>query len=172
MLKRYFSFFVLFLFLANSVGFSLITLLQLKMHHKFEKWKEGNEKIIDLRITLAEINAPSSTFRWVKDDEFMFNGRMYDVVSSKKENDSFIFKCHDDTKEGALYKKLEEQNAQDENLPGKHKRIALKKGIEYDHAAFNFSCVSHYSSTQHTATVELFAPVVFRAVASPPPWLG
>lgn len=168
MLKRYFSFFVLFLFLVNSVGFNLVTLLQLQLHRGAEAVLQ--EKVVDLQLSEAEINSPA--FHWLEEDEFTFNGRMYDVIALKQEQGSYHFKCHDDTKETALYEELEEQNKESEHgFPAKNKSTSLKKGIEYDHAAFIFSFSSCHLAAQHFTNLALFAPVSFHSVASPPPWL-
>lgn len=168
MLKRYFSFFVLFLFLANSVGFNLVTLLQLQMHRYSEAGP--GEKPVDLQFSAAEINSPA--FHWLEEDEFTFNGRLYDVIASRQENGIFYFKCHDDTKETRLYEELEEQNEENKNnLPAKNK-LSLKKTIEYDHDASIFSCSPCHLATHHFTNLALFAPVTFHSVASPPPWLA
>lgn len=155
------------------MGFSLLTLLEIKLHHYSECWKDEEEKIVDLKISFAEINSPPSTFHWLEEDEFTFHGRRYDVISSKEENNFFIVKCYDDTKEGSLYEKLKEHNSTDENnFPANNKHTVLKKGIEYDHSIFSFCCLSPVSPAEQSTSAELFAPSAFRSVDCPPPWLG
>ncbi len=173
MFKRCISSLVLTIFLANAVGFSLLTLLQIKLHTISEQCKNEEEKIVELKISLAEINSSSAAFHWMEEDEFTFHGHMYDVIDSHIENGLLIVKCYEDTKEGSLYEKLKEQHSSDENeTPLKGKHTVLKKGIEYDHKDFSFSCIASEAPADQQTAAELFVASVFRTVASPPPWSG
>ncbi len=172
MFKRCISFFVLTIFLANAVGFSLLTLLQIKLHTISEHWKDEEEKIVELKISIAEINSSSSAFHWLEEDEFIFHDRMYDVIDSRVENGFLIAKCYDDTKEGDLYEQLKEHSQDENKTPLKGKNTVLKKGIEYDHTSFSFSFLSSDVSSEKKIAAELFASSAFRTVASPPPWFG
>ncbi|MDQ3110939.1 MAG: hypothetical protein M3R17_13685 [Bacteroidota bacterium] len=125
---------------------------------------------MDLRISFADIHSPRSTFQWLEEDEFTFNGRRYDVITMKGENNFLIAKCYDDTKEGTLYEKLKEHNDHENNLPCGNKRSTLKKGIEYDHSPFLFCCSSLHIPSGYTAAPPPFSIEVFRPVATPPPW--
>lgn len=170
--KRSFSIFFLTIFLANTVGFGLIALIQIKIHRESACWKKDMSKLVDLRISDAEINSPSSTFHWLEKNEFTFNGHRYDIISSERKNDILILKCFDDSKEESLYKKLKEHNPSNENnLPVKNKNVLFKKGIDYDQAKFNLFFPVRLSSVVNSSSIELFAPIVFQSVASPPPWL-
>ncbi len=163
---------MLTIFLANAVGFSLLTLLQIKLHTLSEHWQDEEEKIVEFKISLAEINSSTSAFHWLEEDEFIFYGRMYDVIDSRIENGFLIAKCYDDTKEGDLYEQLKEHSPDENKTPLKSKNTVLKKGIEYDHIAFCFSCLSADVSLDKQSLAELFVSSAFRPVASPPPWPG
>lgn len=173
MFKKCFPFFLLFIFLANAVGFGLVSFLQIKLHHS-ESRKDKKENIIDLKISLTEIKSSSTTFHFVEENEFIFKGRKYDVISFRLDRGHLVFCCYDDTKEEeALFARLELHSSPGENnLPSKNKTNFLKKGIDYDHAPFSFALISPVSTTEHLVKAELFAPMVFRTVSSPPPWLG
>lgn len=172
MFKKCLPFFLLLIFLANVVGFGLVSLLQIKIHHS-ESRKDEKEKIVHLKISLAEIKSPESAFHFLEEDEFVFNGRRYDVISFRLDRDQLVLCCYDDTEEEeSLFARLKEYSSPGENnLPGKDKNNFPKKGIEYDHTFFSFALTSFVSSAEGLTHVALFAPVAFRAVASPPPWL-
>jgi hypothetical protein len=171
MSKRFFPAFLLLIFLANVVGFNLATLFQLTAHQYTSRENE-KEKIVTLKIPVSETTAASSGFEWLEEDEFTFHGRRYDVISSAEINGVLVMTCYDDTKEDFLYKKLEEQTSTNENKqPVKGKQTFLKKGIEYDHAEFLFSFSTPFSTCE-LIPAPLFESLVFRPVASPPPWLG
>lgn len=170
MLKRYFSLFFLFIFLANGLGFGLFTFFQIRIHRQSDFRKHEKEQIVELQISLDEINSPTSTFYWLEENEFSFHDNRYDVITSKEENGILKLKCYQDGKEESLYKKLKEHSSSNENnLPAKNKNTLTKKGIDYDHAYYSFSCFPFGHSNELASMPALFPAALFISVASPPP---
>lgn len=172
MLKRGISIFFLALFLVNSVVFSMLTLIRIKIHQSSEFWKTENVNPIDLRISVSEMNSPSSTFHWLEENEFSYNGYRYDVIFKIQEKDFLVLKCINDSKEESLFQKLKEHTAQNENnLPAKSKTVVIKKGLDFDRAAFSLSFSKLISSSIFSEAMEPFVQSVFQSPPSPPPWL-
>jgi hypothetical protein len=62
--------------------------------------------------------------KWEGNDEFNFDGQMYDVIEKKIGNDKLIIRCISDRKETALIKKYEKMN--DENNSKNKSALLLK----------------------------------------------
>ena len=74
-------------------------------------------------IAIAVDNKTKSAIRFTDDDdEFMYNGKMYDVVRHETKGDTVIYHCINDTKEDALFANLNTEVKKNMNTaPVKHK---------------------------------------------------
>jgi len=90
-----------------------------------------DEKLEKIIIPNAEISNPSSSFRFVEENEIMYHGKLYDVAKKKVEGNNTIFYCINDKNEESLFKGLEEhlKHNLDQNTPSKDKSNLLAKNI-------------------------------------------
>ncbi|HEY9115043.1 MAG TPA: hypothetical protein VIN10_10085 [Bacteroidales bacterium] len=58
------------------------------------------------KIPIGEKDFSSLGIKWVEENEFIFEGKMYDVVKVKNVNNEKWFYCFEDHKESALVDKL------------------------------------------------------------------
>jgi hypothetical protein len=171
MLKRYFSFFTLALFLLNTVVYPLLSYVELHAHRYVmgEKAKEL-EKQVTLQIAFAEMNAGDG---WMNEKEFSFKGDHYDVFSFVENEDHIILKCVKDTEEKNIFEKLARyiDSDKDKKAPG-NKNVSLKKTADYFSEAHpQFHLAGAASSLINTGEVDLHSSANI-PVASPPPRLG
>jgi|WetSurMetagenome_2_1015567.scaffolds.fasta_scaffold26078_3 hypothetical protein len=100
-MKKLFAYILLLLFLFNSMGYYVVYEFN-KMLVKRETRaiiRSNSGKLIVIRVEDAE-HHPG--FARIDKDEFIYENRMYDVVSEKKEGDVTIFTCIHDNKEERL----------------------------------------------------------------------
>ncbi|HMQ46054.1 MAG TPA: hypothetical protein PKA00_01200 [Saprospiraceae bacterium] len=64
-----------------------------------------DEKLVELRFSQEDAR---QYLRWEHDREFEFQGLMFDVISTKKEGDTLIYRCFWDEQESAINRQLNE----------------------------------------------------------------
>jgi hypothetical protein len=76
-----------------------------------------------------------ATLDWEEENEFRYQGEMYDVVDVKKQNGLVLIKCIPDKKETQLLKEFktatEKKQERDKNLAGKWISIYLAPVLEF-----------------------------------------
>jgi hypothetical protein len=100
-MKKLFAYILLLIFLFNSMGYYVV--------YEFNKMLVKREvraiirnnpgKFIVIRVEDA---AHHPDFTWLEKDEFVFENRMYDVVSEKRQGNVSVFTCIHDNKEERL----------------------------------------------------------------------
>ncbi|MEI6683571.1 MAG: hypothetical protein WCO44_13125 [Bacteroidota bacterium] len=94
---------VLILFLVNTIGCFIA--------FRFNQYRIQQEMVARIRcgtfqenIVILKILHPEreSQFRRIKDSEFSYFGRMYDLVAERKNGDTTLFYCLQDTREDEL----------------------------------------------------------------------
>jgi hypothetical protein len=97
-------------------------------HLKLDK---DNEAVLTFRIADDEIESANSTFKWMEENEFRYQGKMYDVISSEKQGNINIFRCLNDKNEETLMAKYEGlvKHHTDMSLPYKQKSSQLFQQI-------------------------------------------
>jgi hypothetical protein len=100
-------------FSLTFAGYHLVFYLQraaLKSEMKaFLRSQETHRDIVQISFTEEEL----SQLEWEGDDEFFFNGEMYDVIQKKADGNKTIIFCISDKKETALlneYQKTHKRN--------------------------------------------------------------
>jgi hypothetical protein len=80
-------------------------------------------------FNLTQIEKSGQTPEWEEDHEFRLNGKMYDVIEKKIENDQLIVRCISDDKETELTRKYEELLESQSDDPGKKQAASIIKLI-------------------------------------------
>lgn len=101
MLKKFIVYFTLLAFLVNSAGYHIMfeigkSYLENEMRHAIRQKKV---KIDILRIAVSK---SQGSFRRLDKSEFLYNGKLYDIVQEIKKGDTTIFYCAGDEKEDGL----------------------------------------------------------------------
>lgn len=124
-LKKLLAYIVLILFTYNLAGYYVV----------FKGWQKGirsqikeqirhDSKLSDIEVltfSKADLKQKRIALEWEKEDEFRFNGNMYDVVSRNESSDSITFTCINDRKEKKLIDQFQAfVNQQHNNVPSKH----------------------------------------------------
>lgn len=83
-----------------------------------------------IEISGKDMDSPS-LFKYTDDNEFIYNGKLYDIVSTEKDGVNTIFYCLNDKKEERLFAGLNIhiKNNCDQNGPSKDKALQLIKNI-------------------------------------------
>ncbi len=137
-MRKVVSILVIIAFLFNISGYYIIfSLIQREIKSDFRSYLKYNfnkEDVIILNIPNSEINGKNSEFRWTEKDEFLYKGKMYDVVKSEQHNNTSVFYCINDTKEERLLAIYESsiKNYHESNRPLNEKSITLCKQIIKD----------------------------------------
>jgi hypothetical protein len=100
-MKKLFAYILLVLFLFNSMGYYVVYEFN-KMLVKRETRaiiRNNSGKLVVIRVEDA---AHHPGFSRIDKDEFIYENRMYDVVSEKREGNVTIFTCIHDNKEERL----------------------------------------------------------------------
>jgi hypothetical protein len=127
MVRRIFSVFVLIVMLFNISGyFFTFYLIQQEYKKQFRKYicqhvsPENSELII---ISDAEIQRPGSAFKSMEENEFRYQGKMYDIIKSEKRGNNNIFYCVNDKNEEQLLARFEDylKHHDDTNAPYQEK---------------------------------------------------
>jgi len=135
-MKKALSIILIFIALTNIVGFMPLYYTALQEIKSEVKLKiSNNSDLQPLEITSIEYNNPS-VFRMAEENEFLFNGRMYDFKSIKKIGGSYIFYALEDNKESNLISLLKAVYEADAgNKQGKGPLANLLKNFSKDFVA-------------------------------------
>lgn len=111
-----------------------------------------------------------SAIQWEKEGkEFMLNGKLYDVISSKKTKSSIVFKCISDAKEDQVVysylKSLDKNQKNKKELPDASKIKVLK------YLVIQLTTLSYLSYKEMTGCSSLNTDLIHTVieVQSPPP---
>jgi len=120
-LKKLASILLLLCLLLNIVGYHIIFHLrqaEIKGEmKKFLRMKANSGDEIDFVFSLNDKKAISK-LEWEENDEFRFNGQMYDLIEKRIERNKLILRCISDDKETCLMKKFAKMNTEN-NSKGK-----------------------------------------------------
>ncbi len=104
MFKKIFSLVLVIVLLFNLSGyFWIFKYNQVLIRSQVREWiRSGNagsrEEIVVLSFPLN-----SHEFKWIDKKEFIYKGKLYDVISRKITGNAIIFHCINDKKEQALF---------------------------------------------------------------------
>lgn len=104
--------------------------VQQEMKEYLEK-NPSNKETETIVIPTGELASSSSRIKFLDDDEFIYNGKMFDIISRKTSNGYTTFYCMNDTQEEQLYSTLKDHimHNTDQNLPVKDKSNLIIKNI-------------------------------------------
>jgi hypothetical protein len=134
-MRKIISILLLTSILFNITGY-YFTFLIIRQGYKrdfinYLKFEKDSKAVMTLRITDEEICSVNSEFKWMEDNEFKYQGKMYDVISSEKQGNMNIFRCLNDKNEEKLIAKYEVimKNHTQSGLPYKQKSNQLLRQI-------------------------------------------
>jgi hypothetical protein len=157
------GYYFVFKILQNNIRKEMKTLIKSTIS------EDETETII---ISDSEMLSPSSSFKFLKKNEFTYKGKLYDIVHRKKENGINTFYCINDKQEEKLFSGLHEfiKFNMDNNIPVKNKLNSLIKNIVKEaipdnlRSSFNDFSISDMFFTYRSNFTEQFISVL-----SPPP---
>jgi hypothetical protein len=106
------------------------------------------------------------------EEEFTYQGRMYDVVSTEKVKDEVTFKCYTDNKETELTRNLSDKIDSDRDAPAqKHKGASLlKMPLQYTKTSQERFCFATHTSNIYSGIFHnRRQSFVYKSIVSPPP---
>ncbi len=177
-LKRFAVISLVPLLLFHTIGYYLVfygDLLGAKHEAAVFIWGHESlgDKMVTLTFPLAEGKPVATGLVFTDDDEFMYQGRMYDVASSTKQKGRIIYKCYTDNKETALNDGLcNTINSDSESPAQNHKNNSVLKEFVKDYILHKQEAI--YTSPVITGSCFYIRNThiqssIFRLVASPPP---
>lgn len=92
-------------------------------------------------------NIVAENFRWIKENEFRFDGEMYDIVNFEKNTDSISFYCIHDFKESRLFENLDKYLTDylNNNPEKKNQTARILNSISLFYIAANYFELINYS---------------------------
>ena len=169
---------LLALLLLQSGGYYIIFCADiLEAKHEATDIVENADRNKELVTTLTfpfrdgTVLAADLTFN--DEDEFTYQGKMYDVISSEKANGQITFKCYTDNKEASLTQNLREKIDSEKDGPAqKQKGSLIKKLPQYISATEERLCFSTCTSRIYSIAYQNgHQSFVYRTIVSPPPEL-
>ena len=178
-MKKSLSILIAILFLYNSVGY-LIAFKGLQYGIKKEiktkiKGKLDDKELVLIKYPSHPDRQQKKLFHWKEENEFAYNGNMYDVVRQYTVNDTIYYYCINDTKENELFGNLNVQVDQNMASSAMANNLVKLFKLSVDQSyLFSFSIGNLVRTSK--ATYSLFkAPgyvPVQQEVDTPPPELG
>lgn len=129
--------------------------------------REG-EQLTVLNITDSE----KGKLHWRSDDEFEYQGRLYDISHSAHQRDTTFYYCVNDTKEESLIANVNEhvkQHTGDADNQSRESKIALKNIVQ-DYFCNNSLSSSSQERSEYAA-FQLSSACIFlqQDIPTPPP---
>jgi hypothetical protein len=172
-MKKLAVFFLLTLFLFNTVGYYVvfkITQAEIKVDVKLQL-KRGipATELTEIKIDLKAI----STIQWVeKNKEFYYNNQLYDVVKTSTTDNTITFYCITDKKEEVLFAHLDDYIKTHVGATNNHNSTSKKLSTHVLKVYFLNSFSLHFSETVTEIKYCIFKTDVctaFSKINSPPP---
>jgi hypothetical protein len=133
------------------------------------------EKAVTLTFPVKDGKLIATGLVFDDEDEFSYQGRMYDIISINKSKDHISFTCYSDTKETELDQNLCDKIDTDREAPAqKHKGFSLLKILlPYLNPAQSDKVHSCELASVGTipAYTKSYRSFVFKPIISPPPEL-
>jgi hypothetical protein len=109
-LRKYISILIILITILNCAGFVFIFYIQQKLlkHEMFELISRGEFKseLIVFKVSKHNMLYNSLPINWKEENEFEYNGKMFDIVKTETMHDTIIYHCVNDDKEGKLIKEF------------------------------------------------------------------
>lgn len=109
-MRRIVSIVFLLVFLFNIAGYYPVFLIQQQLIRKEVRLAIQQKASIEELVCISVSKSDSKLLRWIKDDEFVYKGNLYDIVWMEKESDRAIhYWCINDDKEKSLLSHFEKE---------------------------------------------------------------
>ena len=126
-----------------------------------------------IKVTENDIDNHKNGFKFIEEEkEFVYNGKMYDVVYRENINDTIYFKCINDVQEEKLFVSLDQQIKQtfESSQPLKQKTLHLLQNIIKDAVTSAKTLIISYQLTDiQFAELSESKYLTFHIVLTPPP---
>ena len=111
-MKRILSILFLFVFLFNLAGYFIVfEVRQYSAKQEMKIFIKNNipeNELTKIIIPNSELTSSSSEFRQTEENEFVYQGKYYDIVNKKTDGNNTIFYCINDKNEEKLFEELAE----------------------------------------------------------------
>lgn len=111
-MKRFFAILFVSLYLYNIVGYlAVFTFLQYRVRSEVKlmlKSSVPESNLAHFTFHTRELQEGRYKIKWIKSNEFMMDGKLYDVVRTLAVGDSTSFQCINDVQEERLFVDLNE----------------------------------------------------------------
>jgi hypothetical protein len=169
-LKKPIALFFLFIFLFNSLGFFFVF-----KFNQYELHKDARAQVLaqmpNTQLICIPVTKPCQV-SWTEENEFSWNGNLYDVVRSEKKSDGTMnYYCLNDSKEEELFSKLDDHLSNELNTKstGKTGKLILKL-LAFDYFLDTPQLNFYNSGPVITCFIPVSAPSSHcREITTPPP---
>ena len=177
-MKRFAVILLVPVLLFNTLGYYLVFYGDLiEARHEAAVMIWGHEalgdRLVSLSFPLINGRPAARGLTFTDDDEFTYQGRMYDVVSSTQSNGKIVYKCYADNKETSLNQGLCYKINSDSDTPAQnHKNNSVLKEFVKDytpHTALEFCFATAYTDSYIRANRTEKQAFIYRPIVSPPP---
>ena len=169
---------LLVLLLLQSGGYYIIFCADiLETKHEaieiVENADRNKEQLTTLTFPYRDGAVLAADLTFNDEDEFTYQGRMYDVISSEKSNGQITFKCYTDNKETALTQNLKEKIDSEKDGPAQKQKGSLIKMLpQYIAVSIAKHCFSSCTSLIYSIAYQNgHQTFVYGTIVSPPPEL-
>lgn len=177
-LKRFAVISLVPLLLFNTIGYYLVFYGDIiAAKHEAEVFIYGHdshsEKIVTLTFALRDGKPVAQDLTFTDDDEFVYQGRMYDVISSRSTHGQIVYQCYTDIRETAINQNLcHKVNAENDTPSQNHKNGSVLKEFAKDYTLHEAQIIRFVpairSSYTHRTSMKR-QPSIYRPIVSPPP---
>ena len=166
------------LFLQTGGSYIIFCTELFEARHEATEYVNGlqsdREKVTTLTFQLHEGKIAASDLVFEDDDEFSYQGKMYDVISTEKYKDHITFRCYTDSKETELNTDLCEKIDAGRDKASEHKERSHIKLAPLDFIA-NDPCDSYFLTENIIQSSMIYRgkqqTPAYKAIISPPPEL-
>jgi hypothetical protein len=111
-MRKFLSLVLCLVILFNVSGYYIaFKIMHIQARKEMKAYIKNNLDEDELEIIMisdSEISSASSSFRFIKKNEFTYKGKLYDIVHQKIEGSNTTFYCINDKKEEKLFANLDD----------------------------------------------------------------
>lgn len=135
-MKRFLALIFLFLYLYNIAGYlAVFSVLQYRVRDEMKRMLKATVQegeLIKLAFHEPSLEKGLYSIQWITDDEFRFNGSMYDILRSDTSADTVYFVCINDVQEEQLFSHLDSHVQRHMGDTGQAGKLDLFKDVFKD----------------------------------------
>lgn len=105
MIKKLIIYFTLLAFLVNSAGYYIIFEIS-KLYLEKEMRYAILQKKVSIAVLRIDVSKSGTNYHRISNNEFIYNGNLYDIIHEVKVGDTTTFYCASDKKEDGLLDNL------------------------------------------------------------------